>query len=107
MESSPAAHPSARPPVQATFRESLVVFVVLGILVLFELGIVKMPGIPRGPAMVALIALAISKALLIGFFFMHLRSETRTLKLTVLAPFLFPALYALVLVGDAAWRLLR
>ncbi len=93
--------------MQATFRESLVVFVVLGILVLFELGIVKMPGIARGPAMVALIALAISKALLIGFFFMHLRSETRALKLTVLAPFLVPALYALVLVGDAAWRLLR
>jgi caa(3)-type oxidase subunit IV len=107
MESSPTADPSTSAPVHGSLRESLVVFVVLGILVLFELGIVKMPGIPRGPAMVALIALAISKALLIGFFFMHLRSETRALKLTVLSPFLFPALYALVLVGDAAWRMLR
>jgi len=107
MESSPAADPSTSAPVHASLRESLLVFVVLGILVLFELGIVKMPGIARVPAMVALVALAVSKALLIGFFFMHLRSETRALKLTVLAPFLFPAVYALVLVGDAAWRMLR
>ncbi len=107
MESTHAADPSTRSAAPSTRRESLLVFVVLGVLVLFELGIVKMPGIPRGPAMVALIALAISKALLIGFFFMHLRSETRALKLTVLMPFLFPAAYALVLVGDAAWRLLR
>lgn len=107
MPSSPAADPSTSAPGQASLRESVLVFVVLGILVLFELGIVKMPGIARGPAMVALIALAISKALLIGFFFMHLRSETKVLKLTVLVPFLFPAVYALVLVGDAAWRMLR
>ncbi len=104
MESSHAAGPSSSP---SSLRESLLVFVVLGVLVILELAVVKMPGIARRPAMVALIALAIAKALLIGFFFMHLRSETRALKLTVLMPFLFPAAYALVLVGDAAWRMLR
>jgi hypothetical protein len=36
---------------------------------------------------------------------MHLGGERRALKLTVILPLMLPALYALVLVGDAAWRL--
>jgi hypothetical protein len=36
---------------------------------------------------------------------MHLIGERRALKLTVILPFLLPALFALVLMGDAVWRL--
>lgn len=88
-------------------RQYVVVFVALGVLTLLELGVLRMPGIGRGAAVVALIGLAIAKAALIGFFFMHLKDETRILKLTVFGPLAAPALYALVLMADAAWRFLR
>jgi hypothetical protein len=38
---------------------------------------------------------------------MHLKDGTRVLKLTVFGPLAAPALYALVLMADAAWRFLR
>ena len=38
---------------------------------------------------------------------MHLRYETRILKLTVLGPLVAPAVYGLLLMLDAAWRHMR
>jgi caa(3)-type oxidase subunit IV len=52
----------------------------------------------------ALIGLAAVKAALVGLFFMHLRRETPVLKLTVAIPLATPAVYALVLIAEAAWR---
>jgi len=77
------------------------------VLTLLELGVIRMPGIGRSAAVVALIGLAIAKAALIAFFFMHLKDETRILRLTVFGPLAAPAVYALVLMADAAWRWLR
>ncbi len=85
----------------------VVVFVVLGVLTLVELGVARTPGIPRGAAIPALVTIAIAKAALIALFYMHLRFETRILRLTVLLPLVAPAAYGLVLMSDAAWRLLR
>jgi caa(3)-type oxidase subunit IV len=56
---------------------------------------------------VGLVGLALTKASLVGLFFMHLRTEMRALKLTVALPFAFPALYAFVLIAEAAWRYVR
>ena len=53
----------------------------------------------------ALISMAIVKAGLVGLFFMHLRHEAVALKWIVALPFLAPALYAVVLIGEAAWRI--
>lgn len=88
-------------------RQYLAVFVALGVLTLLELGVLRMPGIGSSSAVVALIGLAIAKAALIAFVFMHLKDETRVLKLTVFGPLAAPAVYALVLMADAAWRFLR
>jgi cytochrome c oxidase subunit 4 len=88
-------------------REVLGVFAGLLVLLVVEVGLVKMPGVPRGTLTLALLALATAKAALIGFFFMHLKHETRVLRLTVLGPLALPPLYALALMADAAWRLLR
>jgi len=82
------------------------VFVVLVALTIAEVGVVYVPGISRGLLVSALVLMAIAKAGLVLFFFMHLASETRALKLTVLVPFALPAVYALVLIGEAAWRIL-
>ena len=88
-------------------REVLSVFGGLLVLLLVEVALVKTPGIAKGALTLALLSLAIAKATLIGFFFMHLKHETRVLRLTVLGPLALPAMYALALMADAAWRLLR
>lgn len=89
-------------------KSYLIVFGVLAVLTILEI-LVALPsmGVPPGPKVVALIAMALSKASLVGLFFMHLKHEMRALKLTVALPFLFPALYAVILIGEAGWRLIR
>ena len=82
----------------------LVAFAVLIALTLVAIGVVRSGGIPHRAAVVALIALALAKAALIALFYMHLRYETRILKLTVLGPLVAPAVYALLLMLDAARR---
>jgi caa(3)-type oxidase subunit IV len=82
-----------------------IVFGSLAILTVLEI-MVATPsmGIPKKPMVLALISMALAKASLVGLFFMHLRNERRALKLTVALPFLFPAIYALVLIAEAGWR---
>jgi cytochrome c oxidase subunit IV len=83
------------------------VFLALAALTVLELTVIRLPGIGRGSVIAALVVLAISKATLIGLFFMHLRYETRILRLTVLIPLLAPPTYALALIAAATWRLMR
>jgi cytochrome c oxidase subunit IV len=82
----------------------LAAFGVLIALTLVEIGVVRSAGIPHRAAIIALIAIALAKAALIALFYMHLRYETRILKLTVLGPLVAPAVYALLLMLDAARR---
>lgn len=88
-------------------REYLYVFLALCVLTALELGVVLIPGISRVLLISALVLLALVKAALVLMRFMHLGHESRGLKLTVIVPFALPALYAAVLIADAAWRLLR
>jgi cytochrome c oxidase subunit IV len=85
----------------------LVAFAVLVALTLVEIGVVRSGGIPHRAAVVALIAIATAKAALIALFYMHLRYETRILKLTVLGPLVAAAVFGLLLMLDAAWRHMR
>jgi cytochrome c oxidase subunit 4 len=85
-------------------RQYVAVFVVLGVLTLVELAVVRTPGIARGAVVVALVTIAVAKAALIALFYMHLRFETRILRLTVLGPLLAPAVYGLILIAETAWR---
>jgi cytochrome c oxidase subunit 4 len=94
----PAAH--KRAPYVAAFA-------VLIALTLVEIGVVRSGGIPHRAGVVALIALAIAKAAVIALFYMHLRYETRFLRITVLGPLVAPAVYGLLLMLDAAWRHMR
>lgn len=106
-----SAHPSApsagRVPAPRERTSYLAAFGVLVVLTLVELGLVRSGGIPHRAAVIALVAIAAAKAMLIGLFYMHLRYETRILKLTVLGPLVAPAVYGLLLMLDAAWRHLR
>jgi cytochrome c oxidase subunit 4 len=88
-------------------REVLAVFGGLLIILLIEVALVRSAGLPRGTVRLTLLGLAVTKAILIGFFFMHLKQETRVLRLTVLGPLAVLPVYAVVLMADAAWRFLR
>jgi cytochrome c oxidase subunit 4 len=87
-------------------REYWIIFTWLFVLTVLEVGLVYVPGISKALLISGLIMMALVKAALVGFFFMHLKSETVFLKFTVVVPMVFPALYAVVLITEAAWRYL-
>lgn len=88
-------------------KEYMVIFAVLAVLTVLEVGVAKMPGISRKLIGVALVGLALTKAAIVGLYYMHLKHETRVLKLTVALPMAAPTIYAIVLISEAAWRLTR
>jgi len=85
-------------------KQYMVIFLVLFVLTVLELAVVKMPGIGRTNMIIALIALAVTKAAFVGLYYMHLKYETKILKLTIAIPLATPAFYALILIAEAAWR---
>jgi cytochrome c oxidase subunit IV len=87
-------------------KEYAAIFVALTVLTLVEVGVVYVPGIAKPLLVSALCGLALVKAALVGLFYMHLRHETRVLQLTVAIPLATPVLYAVVLIAEAAWRML-
>jgi cytochrome c oxidase subunit 4 len=94
-----AAHPSH-------VKEYLVIFVILAVLTLLEVVLAQM-GISKHLLALALVGLALTKAAIVALYYMHLKSETKVLKLTVAIPLAAPTLYAIVLMTEAAWRLTR
>jgi caa(3)-type oxidase subunit IV len=88
-------------------KEYWVIFVALFLLTILEVGVTKVPGISKTLMRLALVGMALTKAGLVGLFYMHLKHETRILRLTVAIPLATPALYAVVLISEAAWRLIR
>ena len=121
MADSPPAHEAAATlePAPASAHASThahagrrrvywIVFGTLFLLTVLEVAIAHPElGVPRTPMVLGLIAMALAKAGLVALFFMHLRDEFRTLRLGVLIPFLFPAIYAVILIVEAGWRLIR
>ncbi len=85
-------------------RQYLGVFLGLAALTAVEVAVVYVTGLSKGLLITILTLLAVTKAALVGLFFMHLRSETSCLKATVLLPLSMPALFAVVLVAEAMWR---
>jgi caa(3)-type oxidase subunit IV len=89
------------------YREYFMVFVVLFVLTVLEVAVTKVPGINRKLMGLALVSMALTKAAFVGLYYMHLKHETKVLKLTVAIPLAAPTIYALVLISEAAWRLTR
>lgn len=84
-------------------KEYIVIFFVLTVLTGIEVALKYIP-MPRGVMIGALISLALAKATIVALFYMHLKSETRSLKLVVGVPLVFPALYAVVLIIESIAR---
>src|SRR5262249_14858179 len=83
------------------------IFVVLFVLTILEVGIAQLKSIPHSLVVIGLVGLAVTKAACVGLFYMHLKHETKYLKMTVFLPFTAPAIYALVLIAEGAWRMVR
>ena len=88
-------------------KEYWTIFTWLTVLTALEVGVVYVPGIPLWGLVSALILMALTKAALVGWFFMHLNHERKGLQLTVAIPMAVPALYAFVLIAEGMWRFLH
>jgi cytochrome c oxidase subunit 4 len=89
-------------------REYMVIFVVLAVLTVVEVAVTRPElHVPHGPMTLALVGLALTKAAIVALYYMHLKLETKVLKMTVAFPMMAPTIYALVLISEAAWRLTR
>ena len=66
-------------------RRYLQIFVILGVLTLFEIGIIYMP-IPHLAIAAMLILMAATKAALVALYYMHLSNEKTTLMWIALTP---------------------
>ena len=88
-------------------KEYWVIFAALLILTVLEVGVAQIPGISKPLMRVSLVAMALAKAGLVAMFYMHLKHETKVLRLTVAIPLATPMLYAVILISEAAWRLIR
>ncbi len=102
------AHAPAHGHAPTSRKTYMVVWLMLAVFTVLEI-LVALPslGINRVLVGIALVALALTKASMVGYYYMHLKQEMRALKLTVVLPFLFPAVYAVILIAEAAWRLVR
>ena len=88
-------------------RPYLIVFGLLFAFTVLEV-LVALPslGIGRLFKGSALVLLAVTKAGMVALWFMHLKTELKVLRWSVMLPFALPALYAFVLIAEASWRLL-
>jgi cytochrome c oxidase subunit IV len=84
MMLDPAADP-ATPPPEKPHANYILVFVMLAVLTAIELG-VAFVGLSRTMTIVALILLALWKALLVALYYMHLRYEPKRVHMLVLTP---------------------
>lgn len=88
-------------------KEYMYVFLALFVLTVLEVGVAQIPGLSKTLLGIALVGLAVTKAAAVGLYYMHLKHETRVMRLTVAIPMATPAVYALVLIAEGAWRLAR
>ena len=82
------------------------VFWYLFILTAVEVGIVYVP-MSQAMMLSALCGLALVKAALVAIHYMHLSSETKWLRITIYTVMFMPVFYALVLIAEGWWRMIR
>lgn len=80
------------------------IFLLLAVLTALEVGVVYI-GLGKIALGTSLVGMAVAKAGLVLWFFMHLGHETSVMRASVLIPFSMPVLYTFVLIADAVVRL--
>ena len=77
-------------------KEYIIIFVVLAVLTALEIGMAEIDGLSKFSKGSALTFLAVGKAFLVAYYYMHLKEETKWLKFISAVPFA-AAVYATVL----------
>jgi cytochrome c oxidase subunit IV len=85
------------------FKLYMIVFVALALLTLIEVIIPEMDNLSQFFKASSLTGLAVGKAFLVGYFYMHLNEETKWLKFIALVP-ASAAIYATVVVLESLYR---
>jgi len=89
--------------VRRRTREYLSMLGIMVALTVLEVAVAFVPGHARW-TVVLLLALALAQAVYFALYTMHLSRETIALRRMAAGPGLIAALYALVLISEAAWR---
>lgn len=84
-------------------KEYIIIFFVLAILTVLELLVPGLKNVSHTMKAVTLVLLALAKAFLVAYSYMHLKSETNWLKFIAAIP-LSIALFTLVLVLESIYR---
>ena len=79
------------------------VLVALSVMTILELILPEIKG-RRNFVIFGLTVLALAKAACVLIWYMHLNHETKALKASIIYPFAFPFLYAVVLIAEALFR---
>jgi cytochrome c oxidase subunit 4 len=84
-------------------KEYIIVFIVLTVLTVVELFIPGLKNVTTMTKGISLTLLAIAKAAVVGYFYMHLKDETKWLKFIAIIP-ISAALYAAMVILESIYR---
>lgn len=84
-------------------KSYIIIFVVLAVLTALEIWAAEIPGLSKFQKGSALTGLALGKAFLVAYYYMHLNEETKWLKFIAAIP-IMAAVYATVLCLEASFK---
>ena len=84
-------------------KEYLFIFVLLAVLTGIEIWVAEIPGISKFGKGSALTFLAVGKAFIVAYYYMHLKEETKWLKFIAAVP-IMAGVYATVLCLEAIYK---
>ncbi len=88
---------------QSHKKQYIVIFVVLALLTALEIGVAEIPGIGKFAKGSSLTFLAVGKAFLVAYYYMHLKEETKWMKFIAAVP-IMAGVYATVLRLEATFK---
>lgn len=84
-------------------KEYIIIFVVLAVLTALEIGVAEIKGISKFNKGASLTFLAVGKAFLVAYYYMHLKEETKWMKFIAAVP-IMAAVYATVLCLEGIYK---
>lgn len=97
-------NPHAPKPVhQSHKKEYIIIFVVLAVLTAIEIWVAEIKGLSKFGKGSSLTFLAVGKAFIVAYYYMHLKEETKWTKFIAAIP-IMAAVYATVLCLEAIYK---
>lgn len=84
-------------------KEYIIIFVALAVLTAIEIWMAEIPGISKMNKGLGLTGLAVGKAFLVAYYYMHLKEETKWMKFIAAVP-IMAGVYATVLCLEAIYK---